>query len=143
MDRFSDRIDIKLDLTRRKTFVWANARQMEQVVLNLATNAREAMPEGGGLVLRTRLNDDSGQKGIKCVSLIVEDTGVGISANRLPRIFEPFFTSKKEEAEAGLGLSVALSIVRNHGGDIYVQPKETKGTRFVVTLPAAGSQVKD
>ena len=135
----SDRIDIKLDLTRRNTFVLANARQMEQVVLNLAANACEAMPEGGELFFRTRLRnagrDDTDSKGVGSVALIVEDTGVGIPTDRLPRIFEPFYSSKTEDAEAGLGLSMALSIVRNHGGEISVQPKQSQGVRFVVTLP--------
>jgi signal transduction histidine kinase len=105
---------------------------LQQVFLNLLNNARDAMPKGGTIVLRTY-----GKNG----SLIaeVEDTGVGITPENRKRVFEPFFTTKGLGKGTGLGLSVAYGIIKTHGGDIEVESTPGKGTLFRVILPIEGT----
>ena len=100
--------------------------QIKQVLVNLIKNAMQAMTRGGDLTVRT-LDDDGG------VLLIVEDTGVGISKEKINRIFEPYFTTKKKGT--GLGLMIVHRIIDQHGGRIHVEPGETSGTRFRIWLP--------
>jgi CheY-like chemotaxis protein/two-component sensor histidine kinase len=107
--------------------------QLDQVLMNLAVNASDAMPEGGKLTIRT--GADAGQT----VWLTVEDTGHGIPAVIRDRIFEPFFTTKGVGKGTGLGLSVVHGIVAQHGGRIQVESDVGKGTTFRITLPRAGS----
>jgi two-component system, NtrC family, sensor kinase len=111
--------------------VMGDARQLQQVCLNLLTNAVQAMsPRGGVLRVRTaRVHDQ--------VQLEVQDTGPGIAAGTRAHIFEPFFTTKKEGEGTGLGLSVSYGIVSTHGGTIEVVDTGPAGTTFRVTLPAA------
>jgi signal transduction histidine kinase len=104
----------------------ADVRQLRQVFLNLITNAVQAMPEGGCLTLRTAA-------GAGEVQARVEDTGVGIRAEDLGRVFAPFFTTKDQGT--GLGLSVTFGIVANHGGRIEVQSEPGRGATFTVHLP--------
>lgn len=118
--------------------------QLHQVLLNLAVNARDAMPKGGALVFtaanliideqyaRTSHDAKPGQH----VVITVRDTGTGISAQNLPRIFEPFFTTKPVGEGTGLGLSTVHAIVKSHGGFITVQSEVGRGTTFRVHLPA-------
>jgi len=107
--------------------------QINQVFLNLVTNAAQATPEGGGtIVLSTRQGGDGS------VVVTVEDDGHGIPANVLPRIFDPFFTTKDVGKGTGLGLSIAYRIIEQHGGRIEVESTVGKGTRFTVTLPVNG-----
>jgi two-component system cell cycle sensor histidine kinase/response regulator CckA len=108
--------------------VEADPGQMFQVLLNLTLNAKDAMPEGGLLSLRTASQEDW-----FCVS--VEDTGHGIPVELRSRIFEPFFTTKGPARGAGMGLPVALGIVQAHGGRLEVESIEGKGTKFHVWLP--------
>lgn len=106
--------------------------QIEQVLLNLALNARDAMPEGGSLTLSTCgvAGEPGGQ-----VELVIRDDGVGMEAATLERAFEPFFTTKGRARGSGLGLSVVRSIVEQHGGDIRVESAVGAGTAFRVRLP--------
>jgi PAS domain S-box-containing protein len=106
--------------------------QMQQVLLNLAINARDAMPGGGTLTLR------SGSSGGE-VFLEVEDTGEGMDEKTRARIFEPFFTTKEVGKGSGLGLAVVHGIVQQHGGRIEVESHLGEGSRFRVVLPAAVS----
>ncbi|MDW8353963.1 MAG: ATP-binding protein [Bryobacterales bacterium] len=110
--------------------VLADRSQIEQVILNLATNARDAMPRGGQLTFRTR-KADSGSG----VVLEASDTGRGIDPAILPRIFEPFFTTKPNGT--GLGLSTVYGIIKQSGGDIAVESSPGLGTTFRIWLPAA------
>ena len=111
--------------------VMGDARQLQQVCLNLLTNAVQAMSPGGGvLCVRTYQANDR-------VRLEVRDTGPGISVDARAHIFEPFFTTKKEGEGTGLGLSVSYGIVTTHGGTIEVAETGAGGTTFRVTLPAA------
>jgi two-component system NtrC family sensor kinase len=105
--------------------------KIKQVIINLLLNARDAMHEGGTLTLRCRAN-----RGNVCVE--VEDTGVGIPEENLGRIFEAFFTTKKEVSGVGLGLAVSYGIVQAHQGTIAVRSTPGHGTLFTVELPPAG-----
>jgi PAS domain S-box-containing protein len=130
------RIDKRLDPGLH--LMMADASQLQQIVLNLCVNARDAMPEGGLLRVSTRLlaGGEPGEPGRagRRVQVSVEDTGVGMDAKTLARLFEPFF-STKGEAGTGLGLSVVYGIVKSLGGDVGVKSSPGRGARFEVVLP--------
>ena len=107
-----------------------DAGQLAQVLLNLVSNARTAMPTGGTLTIRTQREGDE-------VALSVEDSGKGIAAELHERIFEPFFTTKDEWSNVGLGLSVSYRLVAEHGGRITVRSEPGHGATFTVYLPAS------
>jgi signal transduction histidine kinase/ActR/RegA family two-component response regulator len=121
--------------------------ELQQLVLNLCLNARDAMPHGGRLTIETRaLTDDQrrrlaeGAAAADGMSLVVRDTGAGMPPEILERIFEPFFTTKHEGNKgAGLGLAMVYGIVRRHGGAIDVKSRVGVGTAFEILLPAAGA----
>ncbi len=108
----------------------ADSSQLQQVLVNLVVNAIQAMPNGGRLTIRTVASGSF-------VSLIVEDTGIGMSEEILKEIFIPFFTTKPLGQGTGLGLPVVHGIVTSHGGSITVNSKVGEGTRFEVLLPVA------
>jgi two-component system cell cycle sensor histidine kinase/response regulator CckA len=118
--------------------------QLEQVVLNLAINARDAMPQGGTLTLAVRnvltsapaSGGPSSPFAMDHVEIDVADTGVGMEMKMLSRIFEPFFTTKDPARGTGLGLPTSLSIVQRAGGFIDVASRPGAGTTFSVRLPA-------
>jgi two-component system NtrC family sensor kinase len=109
--------------------VMASTNQMRQVMLNLIKNAKEAMPKGGTLTVRTSREDDK-------VLIHIQDTGIGIPEEIRDKIFEAFFTTKQKVKGVGLGLSVCYGIIKDHGGEIKVKSKEGKGTTFIISLPA-------
>jgi CheY-like chemotaxis protein len=125
--------------------VLGDATQLHQVLLNLCVNARDAMPDGGTLLLETDTVELEGKSvpGLEhpvsgpFVLLTVSDTGTGIPAELQAEIFEPFFTTKDPGKGTGLGLSTVMSIVKNHGGFVEVASEMGKGTSFRVYLPAA------
>lgn len=102
---------------------------LQQIFLNLFENAFAAMEDGGHLEISVKL------KGKKLVNITISDNGTGISDDDLPKIFEPFFSSKSEHWGKGLGLSITYGLVKEIRGDIMVKSKLGKGTRFIVTLP--------
>ena len=106
-----------------------DAHALEQVILNLLTNARDALGGTGEIVVETDAAADG-----RGVRLVVQDTGPGIPPDVLPRVFDPFFTTKSEGT--GLGLSISYGIVRDHEGTVDVETGEGRGTRFVLTFPA-------
>jgi signal transduction histidine kinase len=108
--------------------VTADPAQLQQVLVNLAVNALQAMPSGGLLTVRTAAGD-------RHVSLVVEDSGAGMSDDVRERIFEPFFTTRAPEGGTGLGLTVVHAIVGAHGGEIGVASQPGRGSRFEVRLP--------
>ncbi len=137
-------IDIGLDLDSVLPPVLADPNQINQVLLNICVNARDAMPEGGELLLKTMALPgaelrahfrDAQEKTYVCIA--VKDTGFGMNEAIKSRIFEPFFTTKEQGQGTGLGLSVAYGIVTNHGGFIDVTSEPTRGTIFRVYLPVA------
>jgi signal transduction histidine kinase len=115
--------------------------QIEQVLINLLTNARDALPpEGGSITIRTSLsNVENGQM---YVSLALEDTGPGIPDAVLPHIFEAFFTTKAASEGTGLGLSIAADIVAQHQGRIWAESLPEGGARFTVELPCQVPEAK-
>jgi len=126
-------VRVEAELAADLPSVIGDARQLQQVCLNLLTNAVQAMSPGGG-VLRVRTYQAN-----DLVRLEVMDTGPGIPVDARAHIFEPFFTTKKEGEGTGLGLSVSYGIVTTHGGAIEVVATGPAGTTFRVTLPAASA----
>jgi two-component system, NtrC family, sensor kinase len=108
--------------------VRASPNQLKQVILNIVTNARQAMPTGGTLTVGLERDGDTGV-------ISVSDTGGGIDAAALTRIFEPFYTTKRTIGGTGLGLSVSLGIIEAHGGTIAAESEPGRGTVFRVRLP--------
>ncbi len=102
---------------------------LQQVFLNMITNAVQAMPKGGELTIRAAVGDDNK------IKVDFQDTGTGISEENLPNIFDPFFTTKAVGKGTGLGLSVSYGIIRKHGGQITVKSKVSEGTIFTIILP--------
>ena len=111
--------------------VWGDANALQQVVMNLLTNARDAVKGGGEISIETSaMREPSGG-----VRLVVRDTGPGIPPEVLPKIFDPFFTTKAEGT--GLGLSISYGIVREHQGTVDVRSAPGEGTTFVLTFRGA------
>jgi signal transduction histidine kinase len=125
------KVKLERDLAPDLWNVVGNQNEISQVLLNLVTNARDAMPNGGTVKLRTR-NLPDGQ-----VELVVADSGAGIPPEVLGRIFDPFFTTKPEGKGTGLGLAVSYGIIREHRGRIAVRSKVGEGTEMQVVLPRA------
>ena len=149
LDRLLDKgIVIKLDLGRLGGAVRIDPGQLQQVVMNLAVNARDAMPDGGMLGIETRhveigAGDVAGRRaGLtpgRYVALSVRDTGHGMDGDTLARLFEPFFTTKPKGQGTGLGLSIVYGIVRQCGGQVDVASVPGVGTTFTVLLPLCES----
>jgi signal transduction histidine kinase len=108
--------------------IWANAVQLNQVIINLCVNSIQAMPEGGNIVLQTRSDKEN-------VYLTIQDSGIGISKDTIKRIFDPFFTTKKSSTNTGLGLSVTHGIISLLNGKIKVESNLGVGTRFEIIIP--------
>jgi two-component system NtrC family sensor kinase len=125
-------IEVKLTLGRGLPKVLGDKNQIEQVLLNLISNARDAM-EGKSkkeLVIQTLLS----QKG-RLVKICIRDTGIGMSKEQIEKIFNPFFTTKDPDKGIGLGLSICYRIIEAHQGKIEVKSTLKKGTEFIVSLP--------
>ncbi len=134
----SNRVVLEQALAKTLPAVIGDARQLQQVCLNLVTNALQAMGTAGGGTLVITTHSADGE-----VVLDVSDTGPGIPAEVRARIFEPFFTTKKEGEGTGLGLSVSYGIVTAHHGRIEMVDTSERGTTFRVRLPAAETHVSD
>ncbi|MCC6679223.1 MAG: PAS domain-containing protein [Phycisphaerales bacterium] len=116
--------------------VRGDSTQLQQVVLNLAINARDAMPQGGTLRVRVGTGPrEGGEEGLGFVRLTIQDTGVGMTREVRDRVFEPFFTTKARGHGTGLGTSVVHGIVTSHGGEIEVESSPNRGTTFTIDLP--------
>jgi PAS domain S-box-containing protein len=137
-------IRIELDLKAATALAIVDASQFQQVLMNLCVNARDAMPQGGPLVIQSRVVAAPPQvespvikAGASVVRVSVIDQGVGMPPAMIDRIFEPFFTTKEVGKGTGLGLAVVQGIVKQHGGWIEVASKPGAGTRFDIFLPCA------
>jgi PAS domain S-box-containing protein len=138
-----ENIDLVTVLSPKAAHTRADAGQLEQVIMNLVVNAKDAMPAGGRLTLRTENvvldeNHRRGQQFIRpgnYVTLMVSDTGMGMDRETQSRIFEPFFTTKEKGKGTGLGLSTVYGIVKQSGGYVMVQSELGRGTTFQIYLP--------
>jgi two-component system NtrC family sensor kinase len=127
-------VEVRVSLDASLPAITGNAGKLQQVFLNLFLNARDAMLAGGMLAVRSW--SDNGLARID-----VADNGEGIAPENLPRIYDPFFTTKGTRKGTGLGLSVTYGIVREHGGSIEVESQPGMGTRFHLELPVARKPV--
>lgn len=136
---------VLVDLAEGLPAIWADPSQIEQVVMNLCLNARDAMPHGGELKIRTQsISIGQGSQLVypharpgSYILLSVADTGVGIDSDALEHVFEPFFTTKEKDKGTGLGLATVYGVVKQHDGFIEVDSAAGVGTTFRVYLPAA------
>jgi two-component system cell cycle sensor histidine kinase/response regulator CckA len=141
-----EKVSLHLDHDPSLDHVRADKRQLEQVIMNLVVNARDAMPDGGEILIQTENRHLS--EALPCgravippgryVLVRVIDQGTGIPPDRLPKIFEPFYTTKKLGEGTGLGLSTAYGIVKQSGGYIFAESEVGRGTVFTLWFPAHG-----
>ncbi len=136
-------IELRMELSPDDPMIMADGGQIEQVLMNLASNARDALPGGGGITIRTNLvsitRETVAQTGItepgRYVVLIFSDTGTGMNAEVQEKIFEPFFTTKEVGKGSGLGLAMVYGIIQQHNGHITVTSTPGEGTAFSIFLP--------
>ncbi len=127
---FDKDIVIEAKLSAIEPIVLGDTGQLQQVLVNLAVNARDAMPDGGTLSFNVQ-EPNAGRQ----LKIVVSDTGSGIPVRVRERMFEPFFTTKEPGRGTGMGLAVAYSIIESHGGTIEIESEEGKGTQFEISLP--------
>jgi CheY-like chemotaxis protein len=143
-DTLPKSIEIEFSISEELWAIIGDATQLHQVLMNLCVNARDAMPQGGRIMIRAEnvtLDENYARMNLEAragryVCLIVTDSGSGIPEGVVDKIFEPFFTTKKQGEGTGLGLSTALGIVRSHGGFVNVYSEVGRGTEFRVYIPA-------
>jgi len=127
-------VEVETNLSREASRVLGNQGQLQQVLLNLILNARDAMPDGGRLVIGAHEQD-----GMARVS--VRDTGIGMTADQARRVFDPFFTTKGPKRGTGLGLAVSYGIMQEHSGTITVESRPGEGSTFTVEVPLAAKPI--
>lgn len=145
-----EKIELHFEAAVDEARVFADPTQLEQVLLNLAVNARDAMPRGGRLTMRTARvtiseETETGAETLlpgSYITLVVQDTGCGMDAETQARIFEPFFTTKGMTEGTGLGLSTVYGIVNQSGGVILVESRPNEGAKFTVYLPQAREEIE-
>jgi len=138
-----EQIHIEMHLDPNLTPAWADSTQIEQVIMNLCLNARDAMPKGGRITIRTQMAEVTpGECASRpyfrpgnYVEMIMADQGTGMDENTLEHVFEPFFTTKEVGKGTGLGLATVYGIVKQHGGIIDLDSKLGEGTEFRIYLP--------
>jgi CheY-like chemotaxis protein len=144
-------IELKVVLADRDATIIADITQMDQVLINLATNARDVMRKGGTLTIETKevemdeaftMSHGYGQEG-EYVLIAVTDTGCGMDKETKEKIFDPFFTTKEVGKGTGLGLSIVYGIIKQHNGYIDVQSEPGKGATFYIYLPAVKTKAEE
>ncbi len=136
-------IELKLRVSEDPLYVSGDGAQLEQVLMNLAVNARDAMVDGGRLTIETQkvsLDAGGAEQALDLSSgdyarIMVRDTGCGMDSDTLSHAFEPFFTTKDKEKGTGLGLATSYGIIQQHGGSIHVDSEPNRGTTFQIYLP--------
>jgi len=134
-------VSLEVDVPEQRDgyWVWASRSHLQQVLLNLVLNARDAMPEGGHLRIGLApVLDEAGEIEVGWVRLQVQDTGVGIPEELRDRVFEPFFTTKPRDRGTGLGLAVVAAVVEEHQGRIRMESEPGRETRFTIELQGLG-----
>ncbi|MGZ4681865.1 MAG: PAS domain-containing hybrid sensor histidine kinase/response regulator [Acidimicrobiales bacterium] len=126
-------VRVVLELATERVIVRADPGRLDQVLLNLVVNARDALPEGGRVVIRTAVIEDD--DGDRHALLTVADDGIGMDQSVLDRLFEPFFTTKGEGLGTGLGLATVYAIIDQAGGSIEVESAQDEGATFLIHLP--------
>ncbi|HXG21135.1 MAG TPA: ATP-binding protein [Methylomirabilota bacterium] len=140
-DRGADSgVEMTLDLADNLPPILGDADQLQEVLLNLTTNALQAVGTTGRVLLSTRVRQNSDGEQPQTVEIIVRDTGPGIAPEDLPHVFEPFFTTKGAIGGSGMGLPISREIVHSHCGEISITSEPGRGTCVVVALPAADRQ---
>lgn len=136
-----DNIRLCFQVAPEPAIVHADEMMMEQILINLVVNARDALPEGGLISITVQHNEltaiNENSRAGDYVVLSVSDTGIGIPPEVITKIYDPFFTTKEKDHGTGLGLSTVKSIVEQHSGSIQVESKIGKGTTFKLCLPAS------
>ncbi len=140
-----EHVEVRTELSASLEKVIADPGQMEQVIMNLILNARDAMPQGGRILIETSncdMNEETarahGMAPGGCVMIAISDTGHGMDQQVLENVFEPFFTTKEKGKGTGLGLSTVRKIIQESHGDIWVRSEPGVGTTFSICLPRAG-----
>jgi PAS domain S-box-containing protein len=136
------RVTLTLQLSPHLPPVLGSGDQLKQVFLNLFLNAQEAMPAGGVLTVVTHLARDGDRELLlpaEWIVVQVQDTGIGIPEEHQRHIFEPFFSTKREQKGTGLGLWVSMGIIQQHGGQMRVRSRPGRGTTFIIALPPGAS----
>jgi PAS domain S-box-containing protein len=144
-------IELRTKTTDKALTVMGDRGQIEQVLMNLATNARDAMPKGGLLSIETAeyrvdetcFKDRMFEKPGLYALITVSDTGIGMDEKTKEQLFEPFYTTKEMERGTGLGLSIVYGIIKQHGGEIHLYSEVGKGTTFSIYLPLVQMEKKD
>jgi CheY-like chemotaxis protein len=142
------RIELIIRLSEEPQTVISDAAQLEQVLVNLILNARDAMPRGGVAMIETSIvpgeeepeNETSPREYVR---ISVSDTGIGMDEHTMARVFEPFFTTKSSGNGTGLGLATAHGFIRQSGGSITVSSRPGAGSSFVILLPRSTAEVKE
>ena len=135
---------INLDLSEEVLQIFGDEHSIEQILMNLFINARDAMPDGGTINLKSQLvqnKSENSEKYEQIVRLIIEDNGEGIDNKIIDKIFDPFFTTKDVSKGTGLGLSVIYGIVKQHNGEINVKSKIGSGTSFTIDFPLSKNDI--
>ncbi|MBI5634313.1 MAG: PAS domain S-box protein [Nitrospirae bacterium] len=145
--------DIRLQTRfhERDLIIMADSTQMEQILINLSTNARDAMPRGGDLIIETRavyldeefIKKHAGDKPGMYALLSVSDSGTGMNKNMQEKIFEPFFTTKEVGKGTGLGLAIVYGIIKQHDGFVEIESETGRGTKFRILLPLIAETVEE
>jgi nitrogen-specific signal transduction histidine kinase len=123
-------IKVNIDYSSDIPLIMIDPEQIKQVMLNMFTNAFDAMPNSGSLNVKARLSEDE-----ESVKIWIKDTGTGISEENFKKLFNPFFTTKQIGRGTGLGLAISYGIIKMHSGDIKVESQLGQGTTFIITLP--------
>lgn len=144
-----EKIVVREELQESVPCIVGDLGQIEQVLMNLMINAKDAMPEGGDLIVRTSIVDmrpgipdiPAKVRNGRYVNVVIADTGCGISEEHLPHIFKPFYTTKEKGKGTGLGLAIVYSTIKEHGGYVTVRSETGRGSEFNIYLPLSREKI--